>query len=733
MKSVGGMSRAMETLESRRLTSAAVRIPGVVAPTGMTRVGSTVYFFAKGQSLQGHQLWKTNGTKTGTVQVTTTLPQNYPYMAREVTSIVPLGEKIFFIDNNTLWSSDGTAKGTVALSKFSATVGDLAATDQAVFFSVTYPNLAQELWAYDTVSKTHLVKQIRGKGSDVLILSPAAVGSTLYFGGWDADHGQELWRTNGTPGGTALVKDLNPGTANSQPGGLKAVGDRLYFLGTGSEGFGLWSSDGTSEGTTEIHVVDQDTTIEIDEAIGTTLFFEEHTSATTLGARQAWRTEGTTATTQKVDASDRPAVPGVHYWFDRATTSSTLWRTDGTPAGTKAVTGGVQLYNVTQRVGGKFFFAASAEDGGDDLLWQSDGTAAGTYSLSGASTPPYDSHEVNTLFHDMLPLGRKLLVTTQTGYQKDGDLYVVDLSKAQITGQVFADANRNRVHDEGEAVYSKYVVYVDSNGNGKLDATEPKTVSARDGSYRFVNLKPGTYTVRIVASDRVAMTPTSYVLKMGSASSRNRDFGLVGPSIGGVVFNDANKNRVQDEGESPLIGFQLFLDLNNDGVKQKGEPASRTNGSGRYRFTDLLPGKYVVRQTPAPGWAATVPFYKLVVVAGQSAARHFANTAVPVAKAALSGIVYNDNNGDGFNPGEGSDQYVLYLDLNNNNTRDSNEPFGQTSTNRRYSFTDLLPGDYVMRVETPAGLKEPNPTFYKVTLAPGASIARYFRVSPLVG
>src|SRR5262249_15183498 len=56
---------------------------------------------------------------------------------------------------------------------------------------------------------------------------------------------------DGTPAGTALVKDINPGSAGSSPSGLTAVGDRLFFSaqapGTGRE---LWVSDRTPEGTT---------------------------------------------------------------------------------------------------------------------------------------------------------------------------------------------------------------------------------------------------------------------------------------------------------------------------------------------------------------------------------------------------------------------------------------------------------------------------------------------------
>jgi ELWxxDGT repeat protein len=36
----------------------------------------------------------------------------------------------------------------------------------------------------------------------------------LYFQAGDGTHGRELWRTDGTTAGTALVKDINPGAGD---------------------------------------------------------------------------------------------------------------------------------------------------------------------------------------------------------------------------------------------------------------------------------------------------------------------------------------------------------------------------------------------------------------------------------------------------------------------------------------------------------------------------------------
>jgi ELWxxDGT repeat protein len=43
------------------------------------------------------------------------------------------------------------------------------------------------------------------------------VGSTVYFVATSENHGTELWRSNGTSGGTVLAKDILPSNGNSSP------------------------------------------------------------------------------------------------------------------------------------------------------------------------------------------------------------------------------------------------------------------------------------------------------------------------------------------------------------------------------------------------------------------------------------------------------------------------------------------------------------------------------------
>ncbi len=75
-------------------------------------------------------------------------------------------------------------------------------------------------------------------------------GTVTYFSGTSASTGTELWRTDGTASGTALVADVCPGTCSSNPSHLGSIDGIAYFSANdGTHGAELWRTDGTPEGT----------------------------------------------------------------------------------------------------------------------------------------------------------------------------------------------------------------------------------------------------------------------------------------------------------------------------------------------------------------------------------------------------------------------------------------------------------------------------------------------------
>ena len=86
-------------------------------------------------------------------------------------------------------------------------------------------------------------------------------------------------------------------------------------------------------------------------------------------------------------------------------------------------------------------------------------------------------------------------------------------------------------------------------------------------------------------------------------------------TVSGNVFNDANGNGVIDGiggrlSETPLIGWTVYEDLNNDGIHDRTEPTALTDGSGHYTLgvnALLFPTSLVIREVVPAGWRPTIP------------------------------------------------------------------------------------------------------------------------------
>ena len=137
----------------------------------------------------------------------------------------------------------------------SSSPSDFAVVGDTLFFSANDGVNGFELWKSDgTEEGTVLVADINPPGGlgfgHSSPSSPVAVGAVLFFAANDGVTGRELWRSNGSAGGTDRVRDIVPGAVGSDPEDLLAVDGTVYFSamgpGTGRE---LWRSDGTRDGT----------------------------------------------------------------------------------------------------------------------------------------------------------------------------------------------------------------------------------------------------------------------------------------------------------------------------------------------------------------------------------------------------------------------------------------------------------------------------------------------------
>jgi ELWxxDGT repeat protein len=246
-------------------------------------------------------------------------------------------------------------------------------------------------------------------------------GNVAYFTASDRIHGREVWKTDGTPAGTVLVRDLNPGhpdglqtnlSGSARTGArLALVDETLFFAGTDGrdESIALWKTDGTANGTMLLKDIDAMWLT----GVGSTLFFMVNDPD--LGA-QLWKSDGTSAGTVLVKQFAAPAVSAaltdvsgtLFLVANDGTHGDELWKSDGTAAGTVLVKdiaegagtpfdGPAQLFNVD---GTLFFLASEAGTGAE--LWRSDGTAAGTGRVKDIRPGPESAFHINLHNDDAL-------------------------------------------------------------------------------------------------------------------------------------------------------------------------------------------------------------------------------------------------------------------------------------------------------------------------------------------
>jgi ELWxxDGT repeat protein len=319
--------------------SIALAVTAAMVFAGTAEAKPVLYFSADDGS-RGEELWRSNGTTRGTHRVTDLLRGR---QGSEPTGLTAIGKNLYFVGvkepwdmdpDRQLWRTNGTAAGTWKLPGAGCTSGE--------GFSAAWPSTPVELNNF-----------IFFTGCDRNWASSDDVDD-----GW----GRELWRSNGTRAGTRILLEINPDRTALPTDPMVANGRLFFGAWDGIHGHEPWMSDGTRAGTTMVEDIAGDDNGGLEGSI--------------------WNSFVTPFAT----------VNGVVLMFN----GGTLWRTDGTEAGTSLL----KDINAGQRnafsgfhasMGGVVFFGASDGVHGEEL-WRTDGTGVGTYMVkdinpNGSSRP----------------------------------------------------------------------------------------------------------------------------------------------------------------------------------------------------------------------------------------------------------------------------------------------------------------------------------------------------------
>jgi ELWxxDGT repeat protein len=405
--------------------------------------GSRLVFFAMAQTSRTAELWASDGTKTGTRRL---MSQTFT----QVTWIRSAGRRVYFVaDDGThgpqLWASDGTGPGTLQLTTVptsfglpdangfqevagrpvfvgsnapyiyslwtvspgsAGSVADLCAGNcghfpvpppallagagRAFFVTESFSFGPQNLWTSDgTPGGTAELKKCPGRCRPI-----STIAGALYFGVEDPDPTKVLlWRTDGTPAGTLQVADVPLATYPSPL--VAGLAGKAFFAGFDDSGASastieLFASDGMPGGTRQL----TDTTDPLSSsptglvAAGGQVFFD----ATVPPAdAKLWRSAGTADSTLPAALGPAPGTPppvaafGGIVFLQYSTATLQLWRSDGTAAGTQPLTSFSAPLSASANAppvgaGGQLYFAVESQAGGA-AIWRSDGTPQGTAQL----------------------------------------------------------------------------------------------------------------------------------------------------------------------------------------------------------------------------------------------------------------------------------------------------------------------------------------------------------------
>ncbi len=228
--------------------------PGISSsyPWGWGKINGKLLFKA---SVPGYgvELMETDGTEEGTKilkdinpnQVIGTTSNSNPHSFKNVNGIV-----YFSADDGVngaeLWKTDGTESGTIMVKDINP-AGDsnpapIININGTIFFFAADESFKRKLWKTDgTADGTKLVRDVFEKN----LSYPFIHRGKLYFRGEDSVYGEELWVSDGTESGTVPVFDFYPGPTESEITVLpyKLNGKMVFIAEEPGHGREIWVLD----------------------------------------------------------------------------------------------------------------------------------------------------------------------------------------------------------------------------------------------------------------------------------------------------------------------------------------------------------------------------------------------------------------------------------------------------------------------------------------------------------
>jgi ELWxxDGT repeat protein len=351
----------------------------------MTKCNNSLYFVGNdGES--GWELWKSDGTEVGTKLISDILEgseSSYPSL------FTAHKNDLFFTvsrdGHNHLCKTDGITVDFIkdmGVNSYDVPVriNNMISSENELYF-VAYGN-GEDLWKTDgTEGGTFKIKDLR------VCNRLAVVDNKVFFTALDEiDDELEIWTSDGSEGGTYLVKDIGMGYS-SEPRDLYAFNGALFFTAqTNENGREVWHSDGTPSGTSQLLDINPGSKSSINYAYfceaGSHLYFRADNGTNGF---ELWQTDGSESETKLLkdinpglgnsNPSYLVAIRDLIYFnaYDPET-GVELWKCDGSENGVEMVADimpGSESSNPRNMIGlaDDVFFVGETTDKGRQV-WQ---------------------------------------------------------------------------------------------------------------------------------------------------------------------------------------------------------------------------------------------------------------------------------------------------------------------------------------------------------------------------
>ncbi|HEU4886842.1 MAG TPA: hypothetical protein VFV49_03075 [Thermoanaerobaculia bacterium] len=599
-----------------------------------TTTGDTSWFVADRRDGFGRQVWKTDGTEEGTLQVTQIAGRGTGH-----------ADTFVGVVNGRLLYDGDTVEG-----------GRLFAID---IDSGQWHTLMS-----DTTTQSGFGPGVMYKG-ELYFPAGAIPGNRT---------GTALGKSDGTPAGTSFLS-LNSGLVDYSVGPrLAVVGNSILFTGHTAAGWGVFLTDGTMAGTTRLVAVRQNTFDLPTAVLGDKLLFLANpdpvtdtftkqlwiTDGTVEGSHllvdkvdhfsvlsvldgrlvidlrkqgdthTTWITDGTVAGTQPFDLVDTRwryfpdrTIGGKYFFFADDSDTATfqdlaLYTAGASPGTTVKVAGGLMGVSSSSAANGRFYFVASDEQHGAEW-WSSDGTAAGTHIAADLYPGPRDGRG----FGFALPRADGLLIG---GQGREGfEPWLLDATGPTLLRNIALDVPSTSSNPQHLRVGRDLLFFTAVDG---YDTVVGRSNGSAGGTRIAVvrPFHPWTPTQTVAAGNRYYIR--SFSVSTGRStllSSEGTDAGtvVISEDAGevfafgdGVLFFEGSNNTIRfSDGTVPGTRFfapatagQLVLAANGVAWFVSGSTLAFTDGVAPVKFVTPTSPQIGLFLSAVPGPANTMYF-----------------------------------------------------------------------------------------------------------------------------